>query len=288
MAEDYFCSNCGEPVKPEWSLCPQCGQEKPVTLGRIRCRVCGRSAMAILRTCPECGADLEAKPLPFLQISLGVLILVGIIMGAIQVGPIFSSSAEHVALMVNPPTATSTPTTTPTPTYTATSTPTSTTTPTATPTGTRPPTATPTPTPEPTETPEIVPTQGPTNTPMPTPTSAPRFGKPILLEPPSDKIYSRNQELILRWEDMGPLAPNETYAIRLTWLQNGQLSFGGTNVKENFWLVPPDLYWGLADQFTGRKYEWYVFVEAITTENGQQVAKPVSEVSDRWTFLWQQ
>jgi hypothetical protein len=219
--------------------------------------------------------------------SLAALLIAGLIFGVIQVRPIFFNSVEQVALMVNPPTATATPTNTATPTPTATSTPTDTPTPTVTPTGTRPPTETPTSTPLPTETPVILPTQGPTETPTSTATPTPRFGKPVLLGPPSDKIYSRSQELVLRWQDMGPLAANETYAVRLTWLQNGQLSFGGTNVKENFWVVPPDLYWGLADQFTGRKYEWYIFVEAITTENGQQVAKPVSEVSDRWTFLWQ-
>lgn len=287
MTADYTCPNCGAPVKPDWSLCPQCGQSKPITLGRIRCRVCGRPAPATLYTCPECGARLEAKPLPLLQISLGALLLFGLVWGGIQLKPVLFSSTEQVALMVNPPTATATPTHTATPTATATSTSTHTPTPTATPTGTRPPTATPTPTPTPTDTPVIVPTQGPTDTPTPTSTPTPRFGKPVLLAPTGDEIYSRSEELVLRWQDMGPLAPNETYAIRLTWLENGQLSFGGTNVKENFWIVPPDLYWGLADEFTGRKYEWYVFVEAITTENGQQVAKPVSDVSDRWTFLWQ-
>lgn len=92
----------------------------------------------------------------------------------------------------------------------------------------------------------------------------------------------------MRWQDMGTLAPNEWYAVRLIWQQDGQLAFGGTNVKDNFWIVPPELYWGLADQFTGRKYEWYVFIEEISTnENGQQVGRPVSEVSDRLNFLWQ-
>jgi hypothetical protein len=249
--------------------------------------VCGRPALATLHTCPECGAYLEAKPLPIFRMSLGVVAVVGLVFGVMQVQPILFNSAEQVSLMVNPPTATATPTATSTATATATSTPTDTATPTATPTGTRPPTSTPTTTPTPTETPVIVLTQAPTGTPTPTATPTPRFVKPVLVGPPSDNIYSRNEELVLRWQDMGLLAPNETYAVRLTWLQNGQLSFGGTNVKENFWMVPPGLYWGLADQFTGRKYEWYVFVEAIVTENGQQVAKPVSEVSDRWTFLWQ-
>ena len=87
---------------------------------------------------------------------------------------------------------------------------------------------------------------------------------------------------------MGPLADNEWYAVRMNWLENGQLSFGGTNIKKNFWIVPPDQYWGLADQSTGRKYEWFVFIEEITTDaNGQQIAKPASEVSDTASFLWQ-
>jgi hypothetical protein len=133
----------------------------------------------------------------------------------------------------------------------------------------------------------IVPTPQPTDTPTITPTPTPRFGKPVLIGPENGKIFGQTEELILRWEDMGTLTSNETYAVRLTWLQNGEISFGGTNVKENFWKVPPDIYWGLADQFTGRKYEWYVFVEAITNEGGNQVAKPVSPVSDRRTFLWQ-
>lgn len=101
-------------------------------------------------------------------------------------------------------------------------------------------------------------------------------------------MYSRDEELTLRWQDMGPLAENEWYAVRLNWMEGGQVAYGGTNVKQNFWIVPPEQYWGLADEFTGRAYEWVVFIEEITVnENGQQVARPVSEVSDRASFLWQ-
>ena len=36
------------------------------------------------------------------------------------------------------------------------------------------------------------------------------------------------------------------------------------------------------------EYEWYVYVEEITTDgNGQQVGRPVSDVSDTLSFLWQ-
>jgi hypothetical protein len=87
---------------------------------------------------------------------------------------------------------------------------------------------------------------------------------------------------------MGSLKKNEWYAVRLNWLQDGRLEFGGTNIKDNFWIVPPDQYWGLADQFTGRKYEWVVFIEEIVTEDdGSQVGRPVSDVSESLTFLWQ-
>jgi hypothetical protein len=128
----------------------------------------------------------------------------------------------------------------------------------------------------------------PTQTPTITPTPAPKYGQPVLVGPEDGKIFVRDAELVLQWMEMGPLADNEWYAVRLTWLQDGQLAFGGDNIKQNFWIAPPDLYWGLADQSTGRKYEWFVFIEAIVTdENGQQVAQPVSEVSDRASFLWQ-
>ncbi len=287
MSTSFTCSNCQQAIKPEWALCPNCGQAQPATRGQVRCRHCGRSAVGTLHTCPQCGANLEAKPWPVVPIIVSALILIGLIVLVWQVTPTVSTSAEQVAVMVNPPTATATPTDTATPTSTATSTPTDTPTPTITPTGTRPPTDTPTPTATATETPQIFPTFTPTGTPTVTPTPKPRFGKPVLIGPEDGKMFGRNEELVLRWEDMGKLGPNETYAVRLTWLQNGQISFGGTNVKENFWIVPADIYWGLADQFTGRKYEWYVFVEAITTEGDQKVAKPVSEVSDRQTFLWQ-
>lgn len=223
-----------------------------------------------------------------MQLGIGAMVLVGLTVGALQLGPAFSNTVERVALVIDPPTATATPTVTPTATGTPTPTATSTPTPTMTPTGTLTPSPTATVTPPPTATPTVVFTPAPTETPTITPTPTPRFRKPVLLGPEAGTVYSQDQELQLRWQDMGPLAPNEWYAVRLIWQQDGQLAFGGTNVKDNFWIVPPELYWGLADQFTGRKYEWYVFIEEITTnESGQQVGRPVSEVSDRLNFLWQ-
>jgi len=282
------CPTCGEPVKPDWSLCPNCGQANPADPGKIRCRNCGRSTRGALHTCPHCGAYLEPRPFPALQFSLGGVVLIGLAFIMVRYWPLVSTGYERVTMVVNPPTPTHTATLTPTPTFTLTPSPTATPSPSATPTDTPSPTATRTPTasPTPTETPFGAPTA--TDTPTPTLTPTPRFGKPVLLGPDEDKIYSRNEELVLRWRDMGSLEANEWYAVRMTWRQDGELAFGGTNVKDNFWVVPPEQYWGLADQFTGRKYEWVVFVEKIIVDdNGQQKAIPISEVSDPRAFMWQ-
>ncbi len=281
------CPACQQTVKPDWRVCPHCGKKNPARPGNIRCRVCGRSARGELHTCPHCGAHLESKPWPILQISLGIALILGLLFGIWLLAPTLFERTQDVAYALNPPTPTPTATSTLTATPSPTPTPTSTFTPTATPTDT----ATPSPTPTPTFTPQptAAPVQAqPTNTPTITPTPTPRFGKPVLLEPEDRTLFGRDAELVLKWEAMGPLADNEWYAVRLNWLENGRQSFGGTNIKENFWIVPPEQYWGLADQSTGRKYEWFVFIEAVTTDkNGQQVAKPVSEVSETASFLWQ-
>ncbi len=247
--------------------------------------------MATLYTCPHCGAYLEPKSWPILQVSFGAIAIVALIFATLQWTPTLRNRTEEVSLLINPPTATPTFTATPTstPTFTPTPTPTPTETVTATPTTTATPTSTPTftPTPTSTDTPQPgVPTTTPTFTVTPTPT--PKFSKPVLLGPEEDRVFGQGEELVLRWEDMGPLGPNEFYAVRLIWQQDGQPAYGGTNIKENFWIVPSEAYWGLADEFTGRQYEWYVYIEEISAnDDGQKVGRPASEVSDTLSFLWQ-
>lgn len=233
-----------------------------------------------------------------MQIGFIAMVVAALIFGWTQWGTTIAQGAHQVALVVNPPTPTATftvtPTFTPTSTPTETATPTQTATPTPTETTTPVPTDTPAPptdTPTPTNTPEPgAPTATPTPpTPTITPTPTPRFGQPVILGPSNGKLFGREQELFLRWEDLGTLGPNDYYAVRMTWKQDGQLAYGGTNTKDNFWLVPPDLYWGLADEFTGRRYDWYVYIEEIATDDeGNQTGRPVSDTSDTYYFLWQQ
>lgn len=203
---------------------------------------------------------------------------------------------QVVLLLSSPtPTPTATGTSTPTATGTATATPTATRTATSTATATATPTNTATPTASATPTETTVPTATPlgnptaTNTPTITPTPTPRFSAPVLLGPANGKLFGKEEEVVLRWENIGPLDDNQWYAVRMTWEQRGQLAFGGHNLKDNFWVVPPQLYWGLADEFTGRRYEWFVFIEEISTdESGVQAGRPVSPLSETSTFLWQE
>ncbi len=291
MAVGHQCTHCGEQVKADWSLCPSCGQNLSPTAIKIRCLVCGKSAVASLYTCPHCGANLEPKALPYLQVSLMAIAVVALIFGVMQWGSAAQNRVEQIALLINPPTETATPTPTATPSATSTATssatPTETNTPSPTATLTPKPTSTPTDTPTPTDTSiPYVPTNTATATITPTPT--PKFDKPRLIGPEDGVLFGQQQELMLQWADMGELGPDEFYAVRLVWEQDGQAAYGGTNIKGNFWIIPPETYWGLADEFTGRRYEWYVYIEEVTVdENGQQVSRSLSDVSNRSTFLWQ-
>lgn len=289
MSEGRTCSACQASLKSGWQLCPQCGHRQVDP--QIRCRVCGKRASAGLTVCPHCGSNLEAMPGFYLKISLTALAVAGLIFGVMLLSPALRDGAESVASIVILPTETPTSTATLTPTMTATATstptPTDTATPTATATDTPVPTETPTPVPTATET--LVPTTPtPTDTPTITPTPTPQFSQPVLIGPQDGTLFSKNEEVTLRWENMGPLGPDQFYAVRMTWQQDGETAYGGTNTKENVWIIPAAQYWGLADNLTGRKYEWYVYVEEIITdEAGQEEGRPVSDVSETLSFLWQ-
>lgn len=208
-----------------------------------------------------------------------------------QIGPGLRRGFEQAALLLEPPSPT--PTNTVTPTATATATPTGTATPAPTDTATPSPTIRPTATLTPTATATLTPTATvgavvPTDTPTATATPTPRFAQITLHSPADESLFGREEELLLSWSSAGQLGPEEWYAVRLVWTQEGQPAFGGTNTKDTFWIVPPEQYWGLADQNTGRRYEWYVFIERVSRdESGQPVSEPLSPNSERRAFLWQ-
>lgn len=257
----------------------------------IRCKYCNTPAPSFLKVCPNCGANLEATLFSYMPLVAGLLVLGVIIFGLVKIIPVVMEKTENVAELINPPTSTPTPTVTPTTTLepTPTETPTATATPTSTSTATATPepsaTVTQTPTPEPTK-PNAPPTQTPTPTVTPTPT--PRFTEIVLTGPADGEKFERDKELVLTWKSVGELAEDEWYAVRLNWLQDGVRAYGGTNSKDNYWTVPPEQFYGLADLGTGRVYEWQVFIEKVTVNaDGGKTGQPISPSSETRTFFWQ-
>ncbi|MBN1994358.1 MAG: hypothetical protein JW953_16795 [Anaerolineae bacterium] len=178
-----------------------------------------------------------------------------------------------------PPTSTPTslpPTDTPPPTDTATPVPTDTPLP--------PPTDTPipadTPTPLPTDTPVSA---APTDTPPPpdTPTPAIKYQAPVLLEPKDGTDFNSGNTIVLRWQSVGELAPDEQYAIRLIYEFQGETTYQGTNIKETEWTIPLSLY-GQIDGPENR-YEWFVVVERLNDDGSGTAVSPESE---KRTFSW--
>jgi len=290
------CPRCDSPIAGEWAVCPTCGLSRPSSWGYIKCRKCGARARRIYFVCPGCGADLKPAPFPlwpipvgrYLQFAGGALLVMGIAWGAVRVRPDIERGASQVLTFFMPtPTLTPTATGTATPTPTPTSTPTCTATPTSTSTVASTPTATPSETVTPTRL-ALPATATPTATPTPTPT--PRFLAPVLLGPPDGEIFvGREQFVVLSWKPVGLLAPDEWYAVRILWSEDGvSAQRGGTNLKETSWQVPADFYWGKADQETGRAYEWYVYIEKVAqSQEGQRVGEAVSAPSETRVLYWQ-
>jgi hypothetical protein len=157
---------------------------------------------------------------------------------------------------------------------------------TRTPTRTRiPPTRTATPLP-PTETPTLSPPTA-TWTPAPTSTPTPLFAAPTLLSP-SDEVEFRGSgvDIELSWEDLGPLADDEWYALSLRYYTDGEMQYSGTWTKNASWLVPEELYMR-AGQLE-RTFEWDVTVvqQTGTRPDGGREGVALGASSETRSFFW--
>ncbi len=160
------------------------------------------------------------------------------------------------------PTPTPRPTQTPNPAPTATAAtviaPTETPVPLATPAAAESPTDTPTPLP-----PTFTPTAAPTRTPVrptdtPTPTRIPHPA-PALLSPPDGMHFEPQETIVLRWEDVGPLADDEWYVVRIPHERGEEVGV----TRETQWQVPA--YVWLLRPPSGRLY-WSVSVRVRASE----------------------
>ncbi len=161
-----------------------------------------------------------------------------------------------------PATATPTvrPTQPPTPAPTATApvvvAPTDTPQPADTPTATTAPTDTPTP-PPPTSTWTPAPTATP-QPPTPTPTRA-LHPAPTLLAPPNEMHFEPQEAIVLRWTDVGPLADDEWYVVRIPHERGEEVGV----TRDTQWQVPA--YVWLLRPPSGRLY-WSVSVRVRVSE----------------------
>ncbi len=174
-------------------------------------------------------------------------------------------------------------------------------------TATLPPTSTPTLLPTETATPEQTPTPipptepPPTDTPVPTPTAttapptvapapaeevdtptpeapatpAMKYDSPKLLGPDDGTRYDGINEVLLKWEPVPDLGADEQYAVRIMYRYNGQVTYGGANVKEPQWVVPLQLYKKIDPP--DNLYEWFVVVERLNSDGSGTAISPESE-----------
>lgn len=147
------------------------------------------------------------------------------------------------------------------------------------------PTATPAPTDTPTPVPPtFTPTAGPTDTPRPptpTPTRAPHPA-PALLAPPDGMHFEPQETILLRWTDVGPLADDEWYVVRIPHEYGEEVGV----TRETQWQIPA--YVWLLRPPSGRLY-WSVSVRVRITDeipgNADQWPAAGAESPPR-SFVW--
>lgn len=180
-------------------------------------------------------------------------------------------------------------------------------TPSITPTPSQTPTATPTPsltpTPTPTQTPTQTPSPLPTNTPTPTSTRsrptrtaapptqtltpAPSLAAPVLLLPENGTTFNGSSEKIrLTWSSpYNPTSP-DWFEVTVRYTHLSQEVKALVYVQTAYWFVDPPMF-GLADQLSGRMYQWSVrLVRQTTNSSGNQIYVPTSPSSAEWAFYW--
>ncbi len=135
-----------------------------------------------------------------------------------------------------------------------------------------------TPTPEP---PPATPIPADTPTPETPPTPAMKYQAPVLLEPKNDFGFIAGNTVVLRWQPVVELAPDEQYAVRMIYTFHNKVTYQGGQTKSAEWVVPISLY-GQIDPPENR-YEWFVVVERLNNDGSGTAISPESE---RWTFTW--
>jgi hypothetical protein len=193
-----------------------------------------------------------------------------------------------------------TPTQTPTRTASPTMQPSRTPTPSASPTATHTPTWTPSPTPSltPSTTPSPSPSPEPSMTPAPTvtvprptrrPTRTPTpLPAPELLSPEDGRVFSEDDEIVLRWQSVGVLPADTYYAITLAYYRLGEVWYDDIPWTEDTnWALSEHDY--LLDMSDDGQFQWSVQVMRQTglDDDGKATGSAISPRSEVWSLTWQ-
>ena len=90
----------------------------------------------------------------------------------------------------------------------------------------------------------------------------------------------------LQWEPIASLGPDDWYAVRIRFIQNGLPEFSGKDLRGTLWQIESELFYHKADP-PERRYEWEVtLVRKVTDAEGNEVIIPLSLPSETRVFYW--
>jgi len=102
-------------------------------------------------------------------------------------------------------------------------------------------------------------------------------------------VFAANQKVILAWESVGQLAPNEYYVPTVAYLRGSETWYDETPwIKEARWEVSEHRY--LLDLADGGQFRWAVQVmqrTGVDAKTGKPIGVPASPLSEVRALTWQ-
>ena len=134
---------------------------------------------------------------------------------------------------------------------------------------------------------EATPSSG---TPAPTPTIRPVriiYGKPQLMTPQDDTIFSGEfSEVILEWEPVGNLAPDEYYDLTIMHLFADEPQYSGSMRTRETRVQLEGASVGVGEAGNDRFYWWVTVRKDNSAPASDRLDLPLSPRSDAGTFIW--
>lgn len=122
--------------------------------------------------------------------------------------------------------------------------------------------------------------------PTPTPASV-RRPAPRLLAPEDGATFTSGKftEIVLKWEPVPGLAPDEFYSVTIMRKVGGEPRYWGHALRETEWKVSPLAGYGNADNDL---FWWWVEVRKETGKDvdGKPMGPPISPKSETRSFIW--